>query len=140
MSPPTVSNWGQNYEVMDYTLNTLRNLAKARIFRRVFLWGLINMNDWLPLNKINETETLLCFHHPQPIYPLHILLVPKEEIHDLTQLGPEQSEFFQDLFLTAGALITKFNLEDQGYRLILNGGEYQDFPQLHFHLTSGDPI
>jgi diadenosine tetraphosphate (Ap4A) HIT family hydrolase len=22
------------------------------------------------------------------------------------------------------------------YRLIVNGGEYQDFPQLHFHLIS----
>ena len=97
------------------------------------------MNDWLPINKISETETLICFYHPQPVYSIHILLVPKEEMRDLSQLGTGQSEFLQDLFVTVQALILKFNLGEKSYRLILNGGEYQDFPQLHFHLTSGDP-
>jgi diadenosine tetraphosphate (Ap4A) HIT family hydrolase len=65
--------------------------------------------------------------------------VPKQELRDLSQLEPRQSDFLQDLFLTVQSLITEFKLEEGGYRLILNGGEYQDFPQLHFHLTSGEP-
>lgn len=97
------------------------------------------MHDLLPVQKISETNSLVCFYHPQPVYPVHILLVPKEDIRDLTQLDLEQSEFLQDLFATVRSLIEEFNLEQKGYRLILNGGEYQDFPQLHFHLTSGDP-
>jgi diadenosine tetraphosphate (Ap4A) HIT family hydrolase len=35
-------------------------------------------------------------------------------------------------------LITEFKLEDSGYRLITNGGIYQDIPQLHFHLISDE--
>ena len=97
------------------------------------------MHDLLPVQKISETNSLVCFYHPQPVYPVHILLVPKEDIRDLTQLDLEQSEFLQDLFTTVQSLIEEFNLEQKGYRLILNGGEYQEFPQLHFHLTSGDP-
>jgi hypothetical protein len=27
-------------------------------------------------------------------------------------------------------------LAEGGYRLIVNGGKYQDFPYLHFHLIS----
>jgi histidine triad (HIT) family protein len=126
-------------EIMDYTLNILRNLTNVRIIRRVFIWGLINMNDWLPIHKISETETLICFYHPQPVYPVHILLVPKDELRDLSQLGPEHTDFLQDLFITVQSLILNFNLEVKGYRLILNGGEYQDFPQLHFHLISEEP-
>jgi len=97
------------------------------------------MHDLLPVQKISETNSLVCFYHPQPVYPVHILLVPKEDIRDLTQLDLEQSEFLQDLFTTVQSLIEEFNLEQKGYRLILNGGEYQEFPQLHFHLTSSDP-
>ena len=97
------------------------------------------MNDWLPINKISETETLICFYHPQPVYPVHILLVPKEEMTDLSYLGTEHNDFLQDLFVTVQSLILEFNLEVNGYRLILNGGEYQDLPQLHFRLTSGEP-
>ena len=124
---------------MYQALNILRSAAKVSIVRQVLIWGLINMNDWLPINKISETDSLICFHHPQPVYPVHILLVPKEELYDLTQLKTEDSEFLQDLFATVQSLIAELDLEEKGYRLILNGGEYQDFPQLHFHLTSGEP-
>lgn len=124
---------------MDQAFNILRSAAKVGIVRQVLIWGLINMNDWLPINKISETDSLICFHHPQPVYPVHILLVPKEKLYDLTQLKTEDSEFLQDLFATVQSLIADLDLEEKGYRLILNGGEYQDFPQLHFHLTSGEP-
>lgn len=124
---------------MDQAFNILRIAAKVGIVRQVLIWGLINMNDWLPINKISETDSLICFHHPQPVYPVHILLVPKEELRDLTQLKTEDSEILQDLFTTVQSLIAELDLEEKGYRLILNGGEYQDFPQLHFHLTSGEP-
>jgi histidine triad (HIT) family protein len=124
---------------MYYAFNFLRWVANVRILRYAFLWGLINMNDWLPINKISETETLICFYHPQPVYPVHILLVPKDEIRDISQIGPEQNDFFKDVMFSVKSLVNEFNLEEQGYRLILNGGEYQDFPQLHFHLTSGEP-
>lgn len=124
---------------MDQAFNILRIAVKVGIVRQVLIWGLINMNDWLPINKISETDSLICFHHPQPVYPVHILLVPKEKLYDLTQLKTEDSEFLQDLFATVQSLIADLDLEEKGYRLILNGGEYQDFPQLHFHLTSGEP-
>lgn len=124
---------------MGNLVNFLRRLANVRIFRPVLIWGLINMNDWLPINKISETDSLVCFYHPQPVFPVHILLVPKEELRDLSQLKPQQSDFLQDLFATVQSLIVELDLEERGYRLILNGGKYQDFPQLHFHLTSGEP-
>jgi len=40
------------------------------------------------------------------------------------------------MFATVKCLVKEFELDDGGYRLIVNGGAYQDFPQLHFHLIS----
>ena len=121
---------------MDYAFNLVRIIANVRLVRQIIVWGLTNMNDWLPINKISETDSLICFYHPQPVYPVHILLVPKEEVRELSHLRTEQNEFLRDLFVTVQSLIAEFNLEEPGYRLILNGGEYQEFPQLHFHLIS----
>ena len=87
---------------------------------------------------IRETESLTCFYHPRPDYPIHILLVPKEEVHDLLELDPEGSKFLQDVFATVRTLVVDLNLQEKGYRLVVNGGEYQEFPQLHFHLISGE--
>jgi histidine triad (HIT) family protein len=118
----------------------LRKLANLPLISNAFVWGLINLNELLPIQKISETNSLICFYHPQPVYQIHILLIPKESIRDLTQFNFEEGDFFRDLFLTVRTLIADLQLEQKGYRLILNGGEYQDFPQLHFHLTSGNPI
>ena len=34
------------------------------------------------------------------------------------------------------ALVQDLELAERGYRLIVNGGAYQDVKQLHFHLIS----
>lgn len=79
----------------------------------------------------------MAFHHPRPSYPVHILLVPKRPLASLTDLSPADTDFLADLFSTVQSLIAEFNLEG-GYRLIANGGRYQDIPHLHFHLVSGE--
>jgi histidine triad (HIT) family protein len=95
------------------------------------------MSFALPAHRLRETGTLLAFHHPQPAYPLHILLVPRREIASLMALDPAlDATFLADLMATVQSLVAEFRLEQGGYRLIANGGEFQDFPYLHFHLIS----
>ena len=88
----------------------------------------------IPAERLRETETLLAFYHPKPAYPFHVVLAPKQAVSDLMALDPIGSKFLSDLFATAQSLVSEFQLP--AYRLILNGGEYQDFPHLHFHLIS----
>jgi len=91
------------------------------------------MSFAIPARRLRETEALLAFYHPKPAYPLHVVLVPKEAIPNLMELDPT-STFISDLFATVQSLVNEFQLP--AYRLIVNGGEYQDFPYLHFHLIS----
>ncbi len=64
-------------------------------------------------------------------------VVPKKALVSLAALTPADSAFMVDLFAAVQSLVAELHLEQAGYRLIANGGAYQDFPQLHFHLVSG---
>ncbi|MDX1662980.1 MAG: HIT domain-containing protein [Candidatus Promineifilaceae bacterium] len=94
------------------------------------------MSTALPLRRLYETETLLAFHHPQPSHAVHILIVPRRRLSGLAALGPADDDFMRDLFAAVNWLVAELELEKQGYRLVANGGAYQDVPHLHFHLLS----
>jgi histidine triad (HIT) family protein len=112
--------------------------SKSRLLGPLIIWSIAHMSNFKPDQVISETDSLICFHHPQPGYPIHILLVPREDVRDLMQLDPEESVSLRDVFATVRDLVETMNLQEQGYRLVVNGGKYQEFPQLHFHLISGE--
>ncbi len=90
------------------------------------------MSFVIPAKRLRETKTLMAFHHPRPSYPFHVLLVPKKAVASLKELDVKDSAFLTDLYSTVQSLVEEFQLP--AYRLVVNGGDYQDFPQLHFHL------
>jgi len=97
-------------------------------------WIFANMSFAIPIKRLRETETLLAFHHPSPSYSFHILLVPKKAVASLKEFDSTDISFLSDLYSTVQSLVDEFHLA--AYRLIVNGGDYQDFPQLHFQLVS----
>ena len=108
-------------------------LVRTKAGRKLVGWIFAHMSFAIPVNRLRETETLLAFYHPKPSYPFHVVLVPKQTIPSLVELDPASS-FLPDLFAAVQSLIAEFQLP--AYRLIVNGGEFQDFPHLHFHLIS----
>jgi histidine triad (HIT) family protein len=111
-------------------------LVKTRGGRYWLSWMLTHMNYTIPVHRLLDTETLVAFRHPNPDYPVHILLVPKKPIANLLELTPADQDFMIDLFRCVRELVQEHGLEQAGYRLIVNGGSYQEFPYLHFHLIS----
>jgi len=97
-------------------------------------WIFTHMSFAIPVKRLRETSNLIAFHHPSPSYKVHILLVPKRQVQTLADLDPGDNAFLTDLYSTVQNLVKDLDLK--AYRLIVNGGEYQDFPHLHFHLIS----
>jgi len=97
-------------------------------------WIFEHMSFVIPVNRLRETDTLMAFYHPKPSYPFHVLLVPKKAVKSLQEFDSKDSIFLTELYSTVQSLVEEFHLS--AWRLIVNGGEYQDFPQLHFHLVS----
>ena len=103
-------------------------------FTPIIGWIFAHMSFAIPVKRLRDTETLMAFHHPRPAYKFHVLLVPKKSLASLKDMDSNNMTFLSDLFSTVQSLVDEFQLA--AYRLIVNGGEYQDFPQLHFHLVS----
>lgn len=97
-------------------------------------WIFAHMSFLLPIARLRETLNLLAFHHPFPSCKFHVLIVPKREVASLAHLDLKDTDFLTDLYSTVQSLVDEFHLK--AYRLIVNGGEYQVFPHLHFHLIS----
>jgi histidine triad (HIT) family protein len=108
-----------------------------RYFTSVIGWIFAHMSFVLPVRRLRETETLMAFHHPKPAYQFHVLLVPKKAVASLMEFDPTDTTFLTDLYSAVQSLVDEFQLP--AWRLIVNSGEYQDFPHLHFHLVSPSP-
>ena len=92
----------------------------------------------LPVNQVSENAQVLVFQHPVPFWQFHMLGVPKKRLRSLASLALG-TPAGQTLLL---ALLAALRAAAQakcpaGYKIIVNGGRYQDVPQLHFHLCSG---
>ncbi|HEX3997690.1 MAG TPA: histidine triad nucleotide-binding protein [Pirellulales bacterium] len=92
----------------------------------------------IPAEIVYEDDCCLAFRDIAPQAPLHVLLVPKQPIASLADVGDADRELMGHLLLVARELARKFQL-DGGYRVVVNcgpdGGQTVD--QLHLHLLGG---
>jgi len=114
----------------------LYSFAKTWLGGILLHWVVAYFTFLIPGEKVVETDTLLAFHHPNPSYPLHILIVPKRNYRSLTDLPSQDLAFESDLFRAVRRLVQHFELKDSSYRLVANGGQAQEVDHLHFHLIS----
>ncbi|MCB9419170.1 MAG: HIT domain-containing protein [Ardenticatenaceae bacterium] len=122
---------------MKWLRRGLFKLARSSLVGWIVGWLFAHMSFVIPVDRLRETETLIVFHHPKPSHPVHILLVPKRQLPNLLAIDPAEADFFADLYRIVQELVVELALEKPGYTLLVNGGAYQDVPQLHFHLISG---
>ena len=98
-----------------------------------------HMDRFLPVDRLYENDSWLVFEHPQPDYPLHFLILPKESIQSLMDSPLKSPELYRDFMTAVQTLVRQYDLESRGYRLITNGGPNQSIPQWHWHLISEIP-
>lgn len=114
--------------------------ARSKIGNKLVGWFFSYMSAYLPVDRLYETESLLAFYHPEPSYDVHILLVPKKAITSFMDLTDDDQNLLKDVVRATQTLVKDHSLDESGYRIILNGGSYQEVPQLHFHLVADKRI
>lgn len=92
----------------------------------------------LPCDKVFENERIIAFKDIAPAAPVHILIVPKKELANISQISSEDAPLMMEVLQLANELAKKFKIEE-GYRLLTNNGSMagQSVFQLHFHLIGG---
>ena len=86
------------------------------------------------VKKVLETENVLAYHHTRPLWPVHIVVVPKEHVDSLLTV---EKELLVELMDVAKEVASQVLEEAGAARVITNLGKYQDSKHLHFHVVSG---
>ena len=93
----------------------------------------------IPAEIVYEDEHCVAFRDINPQAPVHVLIVPRQEIAGLSSLPEEGDHKF---LLNAAGKIAKQEGLVNGYRLVFNQGldAGQTVDHLHAHLLGGRPM
>lgn len=84
-------------------------------------------------------ERLTVFTTIQPIAPVHVLIVPNEHIVSNNEVTDAHEGVLGHMVVVARLLAKQFNIDQSGYRLVINTGPDagQSVFHLHMHLIGG---
>ena len=95
----------------------------------------------IPADIVYEDERCLAFRDINPQAPVHVLLIPKQEIPQLVDAGAEDQALLGHLLLAAGKVARQLGVGD-AFRLVVNNGADagQTVFHLHLHILAGRPL
>jgi len=96
----------------------------------------------IPSRKVYEDEDVFAFHDIRPQAPVHFLLIPKEHVPSLYEVGLRQHRALGKMLALAGELARREGA-GEGFRAIINTGRvgHQEVYHVHMHILGGpDPL
>ena len=99
-------------------------------------------NRELPAKIVYEDNDLLAFHDANPQAPVHILIIPKRHITRLADAKESDAALLGGMLLAARKIAKQQDVEESGYRLVINNGPDagESVPHLHMHLLARRPM
>jgi histidine triad (HIT) family protein len=92
----------------------------------------------IPATIVYEDDQCLAFRDISPQAPTHVLLIPKKEMHGLSDATDEDQALLGHLMLTATKIARDLGVGD-AFRLVVNNGAEagQSVFHLHLHILAG---
>ena len=92
----------------------------------------------IPAKKVFEDEELLVFHDINPWTPVHVLVIPRQHIASLADVGPQHDALLGRMLGLAPRLMKQLGVEN-GFRTVVNTGRDggQEVQHLHMHVLGG---
>lgn len=100
----------------------------------------IALKDTSALKKEYESENVIAYHHTNPYWPIHIVVVPKKHIPSFTNRDNEDDVIINEIMEVIRTIAQKIEREKGEARILTNLGNYQDSKHLHFHVSSGKAL
>jgi histidine triad (HIT) family protein len=93
----------------------------------------------IPADIVYEDEQCLAFRDINPQAPVHILIIPREELEGLQTATSQHGQMLGHLLLVAARLAEQEGIAGSGYRCVVNAGPDggQTVYHLHVHLLGG---
>ncbi|MBP7665318.1 MAG: histidine triad nucleotide-binding protein [Burkholderiaceae bacterium] len=92
----------------------------------------------IPSKKVHEDDELLAFHDINPWAPVHILIIPKQHIVSMADIGDEHARLLGRMMALSPRLMRDLGVTN-GYRHVINTGRdgHQEVMHLHLHVMGG---
>ena len=94
----------------------------------------------VPVRIIIETENVLAYHHTNPQWPVHIVVIPKYHMESLLDLSCENTRLLLEMTAVLEEVIRKVLEEHGECRLTTNFGNCQTTKHLHWHVYVADKM
>ena len=91
----------------------------------------------IPKEFTYQTDRLVVFPDINPSADIHLLIVPKQHIRGIGEVGEKDTQLLAAVYTAINKLVKENNLGDDLYRVVVNGGKAAHVPHLHFHLLGG---
>jgi histidine triad (HIT) family protein len=93
----------------------------------------------IPSSIVYEDDRVLAFNDINPQAPTHVLVVPKQHIASLNDLGPDDDGIVGEMVRRAAAVAKERGISAGGYRTVFNTNRDagQTVFHLHLHLLGG---
>lgn len=88
---------------------------------------------------VYEDPEVVAFNDINPQASVHILVVPRLHIESVQEVKTDQVELMGKMILVAQQIAKKTNVDEGGFRLVINNGVNggQTVSHLHLHLLGG---
>ena len=92
----------------------------------------------IPNKTVRETPHTLAFHDIHPWAPVHILIIPKQHIVSMADIGDEHARLLGRMMALSPRLMRDLGVTN-GYRHVINTGRdgHQEVMHLHLHVMGG---
>jgi len=122
--------------MVPYVRRLLFRIARGRLSSLFIGTAFEYASALMPLDRVYEDRFTVIFYHPKPTWTMHLLAVPKRRIPSFASLQLQNAQIqiiVTSLFQAVQHVLIQKDLLDA--RVIVNGGAYQDVPQIHFHIA-----
>lgn len=93
-----------------------------------------------PVKVCFENEWVFAFHHTNPLWEHHVVLLPKKHVESLLALEEADNELLLELMRTAKMIAGDFMTRFGACRVYTNLGDYQSSKHLHWHIGCGSQL
>lgn len=94
----------------------------------------------IPCDQVYADDQCLAFRDVHPQAPVHLLVIPREPIAQLSEAGPKHEALLGHLLLVAAQVARQEGLSS--WRTVINSGAEagQTVFHLHLHVIGGRPL
>ena len=96
----------------------------------------------VPADRVLETPRTIAFRDINPQAPVHVLVIPKQHLADLSALAEAGGGLLDEVAAQAREVAIATGVADSGYRVVFNTGAQagQTVAHAHAHVLGGRPL